>query len=260
MTYYVLTDRITLLSCLPRESVCAEVGVFAGDFAEQILEKAEPRELHLVDAWAFVQYDQDALPRHVPKSQHEAFVRYLRNAAPDWTTEDPNDGLQLLYDKVQKRFEGRDGVHIHRGRSDEVLCKLPKSTFDFVYIDADHDYHPVLSDLWAAAELVRDGGLIMGHDFDMDRDRKWSNHGVIEAVMNFCKQSEYTPLCLSADLGSTYFLAKPPLTGTARRFFESIFSLNVHLIQLPPEILWNYRRVPVRNLDNRIRLIPSFRA
>ena len=46
----VVEDRLALLSrCLPTKSICCEVGTDRGDFARQILQRTEPKELHLID-------------------------------------------------------------------------------------------------------------------------------------------------------------------------------------------------------------------
>ncbi|NOZ45982.1 MAG: hypothetical protein GXO79_04285 [Chlorobi bacterium] len=43
--------RKTLLKMMPRNSVCAEVGTWKGEFSKQILEIAKPRKLYLIDPY-----------------------------------------------------------------------------------------------------------------------------------------------------------------------------------------------------------------
>lgn len=260
MTYYVLAGREMLIGCLPERAVGAEVGVFAGDFAAAILDRAKPRELHLVDAWRFVGYDWRNLPPHVPQSQYDAFARYLKDAEPAWDGDDPSDGLALLHRRVVDRFSDDSRVRIARGLSSEVLATYPDGYFDFLYLDADHDYHPVLSDLWGARRTLAKGGLILGHDFDMDRRHRWSNHAVIEAVMSFCKQSGFKLVALSADLGSTFVLAENPPSPFVRAFLGRLLAMKAQIIEIPQEIAWNYRRVVVRGADGRQTLVSSFRS
>ena len=45
----VLADRLRLLDELPKQGVVAEIGVLHGEFSEEILERTQPRELHLID-------------------------------------------------------------------------------------------------------------------------------------------------------------------------------------------------------------------
>jgi hypothetical protein len=51
-----------------------------------------------------------------------------------------------------------------RGRSDVVSEILRNHAFDLVFIDGDHRYESVLSDLRRYAPLVRTGGILCGHD------------------------------------------------------------------------------------------------
>src|ERR671926_1686107 len=44
-------NRERLLRRMPKQSVCAEIGVDQGAFSKRILRIVEPRRLHLVDPW-----------------------------------------------------------------------------------------------------------------------------------------------------------------------------------------------------------------
>lgn len=48
----------------------------------------------------------------------------------------------------------------------------PKKDLDAVWIDADHNYGPVLADIKAWTPLIRPGGIIGGDDYDMMGVRK----------------------------------------------------------------------------------------
>src|SRR5665648_96524 len=45
----VCADRVNMFHELPRNGVVAELGTYIGDFARLIVERTEPRELHLID-------------------------------------------------------------------------------------------------------------------------------------------------------------------------------------------------------------------
>ena len=55
-------------------------------------------------------------------------------------------------------------VHPFAGKCSEVLPQLKDSSFDFVFIDADHRMTPFLADLNEARRLVKPGGIICGDD------------------------------------------------------------------------------------------------
>lgn len=56
---------------------------------------------------------------------------------------------------------------VHRGRSRDVLPKLPRGHYDVVYVDASHYYEDVLADLKMAESLVRTGGILCGDDLEL---------------------------------------------------------------------------------------------
>ena len=45
------SSRLRLLERMPRGGVCAEIGVWKGDFSDRILRYANPKSLHLIDPW-----------------------------------------------------------------------------------------------------------------------------------------------------------------------------------------------------------------
>ena len=60
--------------------------------------------------------------------------------------------------------------------TDEAAALVPDRSLDFVFIDADHSFKSVQSDIRHWLPKVRRGGRIMGHDYN----RKWP--GVVGAV------------------------------------------------------------------------------
>jgi len=60
----------------------------------------------------------------------------------------------------------------HQLLSIEAAKTFPDNHFDFIYIDAEHDYVNVMLDLNAWWPKVKTGGVFSGHDFWDDRVRK----------------------------------------------------------------------------------------
>ena len=121
--------------------VCCEVGVWKGDLSETLL-KRKPSELHLVDPW-------------------------LHRERPGMWYNIGQDAMDTVHKSVVERFRDEPSVKIHRMPSLET--EFPLDTFDWVYIDGDHDYPAVLKDLEHFYPTIKPGGYLCGDDYGWDR-------------------------------------------------------------------------------------------
>jgi hypothetical protein len=163
----IAPERLALLRQMPKHSVCAEVGVFKGNFSASILEVVAPLRLHLIDPWAY----QELYPE-------------------SWFGGDLGGSqavMDRLHRKVRRRFqdEMKDGqVEINRGFSTQIAAQFPAAYFDWIYIDANHAYDAVKADLHAFYPKVKDGGFITGDNYG-NRPEWWWKDGVQCAVDEF---------------------------------------------------------------------------
>ncbi len=173
-----LSTRDVLLACIPTGGTVAELGVFTGDFAAQILAICCPSSLHLVDRWSGRAEcgDQDGLNLIV---------------IPD---------MKSVWRQLRDRYRNDPRVHLHRMTTAAALASFPDGTLDFVYVDADHDEASVFADLTNAAPKVH--GLIGGHDYCPQFP------GVMRAVDRFCADAHWTMTHLTQDGCPSYLLAR----------------------------------------------------
>lgn len=77
------------------------------------------------------------------------------------------DGAKMkqLHAGVVERFTERAEVEVVRDFSTNHLAGLPDSHFDWVYIDAAHEYQPVKDELAMCVKKLKVGGLVTGDDF-----------------------------------------------------------------------------------------------
>lgn len=137
--------RLNLLKNMPKGAVCAEIGVWKGDFSELILAITSPKKLHLIDPWEFQgEFPERMYGGSVAKSQGD---------------------MDLIYNDVRKRFGKYDNIFVNRGRSEQVLQEFPDAYFDWVYIDGNHYYDYVIKDLELCFSKVKPGGIIAGDDY-----------------------------------------------------------------------------------------------
>lgn len=106
----VLPSRAMMLEHLPKGGAVAEVGVAAGDFSALIFEVSRPQKLYLIDLW---------------RSPH-------RTAYDD-------SGLEQVKGRFREPI-ATGQVVLDRGFSWEQLKRYDDAVFDWVYIDAAHDF------------------------------------------------------------------------------------------------------------------------
>lgn len=123
-----------------------EVGSFLGYTAKHLLNSAENVHVVCVDTWFGTNGDQAA----IQQMTRDVFADFQANCREEIAA---------------KRIESL------RGMSTSVAASLAKTEyagkFDLVYIDAAHDYESVKADIEAWLPLLRDGGILCGHDFDV---------------------------------------------------------------------------------------------
>lgn len=149
---------VELLKDKPHEAG-AEIGVFEGECSVKLLENLPGlRMLLCVDPWLRYKGFCDRMPK-------------------------PNGRIgKAEFDEVYRRFLGniephRDRVIIMRTMSHHAAAHVANGSLDFVFIDGNHTYEYVISDIREWLPKVAEGGVIAGHDY---KDKP--NYGVIQAV------------------------------------------------------------------------------
>ena len=130
----------------------AEIGFGAGFNAENLLSMLTIDKLYCIDPFLF-------------KTYYQGKYRY--------TYDNKTIYKQLIGDHRVEFIE------LPINNAVEEISEL--HNLDFLYIDGNHTYDFVLNDLNHAVKIVRDGGVIGGHDFIHFR-----NYGVIHSVIDFC--------------------------------------------------------------------------
>lgn len=159
--------RNFLLDSLPRNAKGMEIGVHKGDFTKRILERTNPELLYLVDPW-----------------KYESSSKYKNSWYGGWLG-GSQERMDRRCDAVKQRFAAaisREQVKVLRSYSSDAFASLPDAHLDWVYIDGNHLYEFVKSDLQQACRCVKPGGLITGDDYG---EGGWWEGGVKRAVDEF---------------------------------------------------------------------------
>jgi hypothetical protein len=162
--------REHVLEMLPKNSVCAEIGVHRGDFSARILQIVNPKELHLIDPW---KYEQSST---------------YKEAMYGGKAEGGQAEMDARCQAVRQRFDAeiRSGrMVIHRDFSNTVLGGFSDDYFDWVYIDGNHLYEFVRQDLELCFKKTKPGGYLTGDDYQAGG---WWQGGVKKAVDEFVRE------------------------------------------------------------------------
>lgn len=209
--YFAFTSRETLLDFLPKGGVCAEIGVKRGEFSGEMLRRLSPAKLHLVDLW-----------------QHQVDTAYITDAGN--VEQDVQDGYHR---EVVEVFGAKENVEIHRTSSLTAAASFPENYFDFVYLDAMHTHDAVLGDLRAYAGKMKPSGILAGHDFCSQHYARNQGFGVIGAVTEFVKQSDYEFLLITGELWATFLLVKRHQDGIKLPILSQFLVAGVPFLELP---------------------------
>ena len=179
--------RAYLLERMPRESICAEIGVHKGDHSKEILRSLNPAQLHLIDPWEHMEGDE------------------YQQAWYGGCASDGQATMDSRFNFVKKRFAKEiqlGTVVLHRDYSSNVASDFSDCYFDWVYIDGNHLYEYVRRDLELYYPKIKSGGYITGDDYGV---KGWWDNGVQKAVDEFVGQR----LGLSLEvMGSQFMIGK----------------------------------------------------
>jgi len=168
----IFDTRDEMIASIPKGGIMAELGVFKGEFSVKISEICQPEELILIDSWSGARlYSGDVNGNH-------------KNGVRQYYTG------QEAYDITEKNIKQCKGIVAMVKATTDILGAFQDNNFDMIYIDADHSYEGVLNDLKNAYNKIKNGGYIMGHDYEhnMDKTNNSYNFGVKKAVDEFCRE------------------------------------------------------------------------
>jgi FkbM family methyltransferase len=205
-------NRRFLLSRLPQNSVGCEIGVWKGDFSEEILRMVKPGKLYLIDPWSYQ-----------PEFSHEWYGGTIAQNQKD---------MDAIYESVRRRFINYQNVQIIRKKTEELINEIPVNHLDWIYIDGNHQYEYVLRDLKTFFPLVKEGGIICGDDYDQGAKKPYP---VTEAVNTFLKEGACKLLWIKSD---QFFLQKQVFsfladTGRIREYLEQHLDDAIRVMQSP---------------------------
>lgn len=165
----IFANRDDALELISENIRYLEIGVLAGDYSEEILNRKNPKFMHLLDT-----YDSDDWPD--PNMYRKGDKRFYAMGH---------------YEFVLNRFSHFSEAKLIVGDSMSTLSNITE-IYDYIYIDARHEYDYVLNDLNASSKIISDNGIIGLNDYTMVDAKTLGRYGVVAATNEFlAKNTEF---------------------------------------------------------------------
>ncbi len=143
-THMSFEERIRLFQValtLPEQFVACEIGSYLGASSCFLAAAATFRGgyLHCVDTW-----QNEAMGLELPE---DTFARFCENT-----------------------YQYRHFLSAHRGVAANLMAQIPDN-LDLVFVDGDHSYEAVMSDLTNYVPKIKPGGVLALHDYNFETVR-----------------------------------------------------------------------------------------
>lgn len=139
----VAANRESVLERLPKGMIAAEIGVAYGAFSEKILDTMRPRKFFAIDM-----FDESVTGFWGNDAFSKANMTHL-----EW------------YRTKFKEEIDQGILETRKGFSCECLSQFPENYFDYIYLDAGHDYDNVKRDVQEIRRVIKPKGIIQFNDY-----------------------------------------------------------------------------------------------
>jgi hypothetical protein len=105
------------------------------------------------------------------------------------------------------RIKVKDNVIATSKLSQDIVASDFSGPLDIVYLDADHGYNSVKTDIKVLKNLIKPGGLFIFNDFTMFSVHEMLFYGVARAVTEFILEEKWEVVGLALDEWNFYDIA-----------------------------------------------------
>lgn len=127
----------------------AEIGVFRGKMSAELLSRVNKLFLYMVDNWL----DEALQPTHYRETgDYHAHLNAARQS----------HNKRKALEATAFAESRREVLHME---SAEAAARVPDGSLDLVFLDGDHSYFGVRSDIDTWLPKLRPGGWLGGHDY-----------------------------------------------------------------------------------------------
>ena len=160
--------------------IAIEVGVWRGKFSLEMIRALSPAQFYGVDPY-----------RIFPGMVSAPSAEYREQSK-----------LDILAETSKNKLESHGGKLI-REVSAQAASQFEDNSIDIVYLDGDHTYKGVITDIDAWLPKIKIGGFLCGHDYCEGKTGLGFDYGVIEAV-----NEKFENFSVTKDRPASWFVEK----------------------------------------------------
>jgi|TARA_R110002167_G_C12557159_1_gene641450 hypothetical protein len=134
----------------PTNLTCAEIGVQYGNLSNSIVEHLNPSLFYLIDPWGEDNQKFKSLMSKSYDNDSEMYKAYITTKNQPWVKDNPR--IKILNSKSINAFK-----------------HIPDNSLDWIYIDGDHTYEGVMTDLEGYLPKMKPNSLIFGDDLTWNK-------------------------------------------------------------------------------------------
>jgi len=155
-----------------------EIGIFKGEFLDYLVQNSGASSIDGVDLFEGITFSGDV---------------------------DGNNSISYdvgkSYIDLTEKYKNNPAVRLYKSDSSTFLASVADNTYDIIYIDGDHSYEGSKKDLEQSFKKIKNGGYIMGHDYEMNMKKAKTSYdfGVKQAVDEFCEKYNQILLAKAMD-------------------------------------------------------------
>lgn len=165
-----------MLTAMGLTGNAVEIGVYTGYFSKWLLKTSNFQKLYSVDYWETTDHKQIAIKKLAPFKERSEIIQ---------------------------------------SKSVVASAMFPDNFFDFIYIDASHNYTDVKNDIFHWWPKLRYGGVFAGHDYENTPHESKLQHShvyrfeVIAAVNEFIAETGLRLHLTTKDNYNSWYVCKP---------------------------------------------------
>ena len=214
-----------------------ELGVLDGVNARQLVKTLQPQYSLFVDSWSSRELLDnysvfDPLPSWTKPANF--YEKYFKGPLDKQSTFDS------LHQSAIENLNGIDNCQIKKANTFDEFKIQSKigSVFDYIYLDANHQYEYVLRELLEWSQLSNSNTLIQLNDCVYSEKGSWQNLGVLSALREFLMRSiEWRVISQTTGNFADVLLCKKN-SAIEKNIYSIMFKSNINFVELPDHLVF----------------------